>query len=142
MLAHVKKFIIGTAALCMTIVAEARDNSSCEALLQTLSDTEMKARKSYLGEAKGDPSQLMADAAKSFDTFVHSCDLGPMAYAGVLIHGRLSLLQRAAGKIVQADIAAASAVGYAEALRKHKIAWPEVEHMVREADRKQRSKAN
>lgn len=137
-----KKLILGTAALCITIVVAAHNNSSCEAQLQNLSANEMKARESYLGNARGNSLQLMADAAKSFETFANSCDLGPMAYAGVLIHGRLSLLQRAAGKSAQADIAAASAVGYAEVLRKRKVEWPEVEHMVREADRKQQSTTN
>ena len=134
-----RKLIIGTAVLCITIVATARDNPSCETLLQNLSATEMKARESYLGNTKGDSLQLMADAAKSFDTYANSCNLGPMAYAGVLIHGRSSLLQRVTGKSTQADIAAARAVGYAKLLRKRKVAWPEVEHMVLEADRKQRS---
>lgn len=134
-----KRIILGIAAIGIALSATAQNNSTCDSMLQALSDAEMKARTAYLADNTSKPLQLMTIAAKSFDNFASRCGLGPMAYLGVLVHGRLSMLYRDQGKRSEADVAATSASKYAEALHKRKVEWSEIERIVREADIKQRA---
>ena len=134
-----KQITLGIASICIAVSASAQNAEVCDRMLRELSDTEMKARNSYLATDISHSSQLMAVAAKSFDNYAYRCGLGPMAYVGVLVHGRLSLIYRRQDMRSQADAAAASASKYAEILRKRKVEWPEVENIVRDADLKQRA---
>ena len=137
-----KRIILGIASICIALSTSAQGTSTCDSLLQAAGDAEMKARTAYLAGHTSKSLPLMARAAESFDDFVRRCGLGPMAYAGVLIHGRLSQLYLKQGNRSAADATAASAFKYAEALRKRKVDWPEIEIIVRDADLKQQAATN
>ena len=137
-----KQIALFIASICAAFSATAQSASVCDSMLREASDAEMTARSSYLARDTSHASQLMKAAATSFDKYAGSCGLGPMAYVGVLIHARLSLLYRGQGNPSGAESAAASAGKYAEILRKRRIEWPEIENIVRDADLKQRAAAN
>ena len=137
-----KRTLLGLSALVIALSVNAQSAPSCDKRLQDLSAAEMAARGAYLANNATKSLPLMDAAAKSFDDFADHCALGPMAYAGVLVYGRLSLLHRARGSASEAATAAAAAAKYAELLRKRKVDWAEIEDLVRSADLKQRAAAD